>query len=118
MAEVTEFEWVTEEQRTQLNELWEVRGDWRQWLPDELTSRWPEWPHSTDDVLTPWLDELIPSLILPAEATEEDVQQLAAEVRTLLDDMLREHPELTRMPADELRQMINQAFREQLQTQR
>jgi len=63
--------WVTTDQQTRLDELWEIRGDWREWLPHELDDRWQGWRTSTPDVLSPWLDEVVASLVLSSGATEE-----------------------------------------------
>lgn len=59
--------WVTDTQQAQLNELWEIRGDWREWLPVELDTHWPDWKTSTPQELAGWLDGLIPMLVMPAE---------------------------------------------------
>lgn len=69
-AGVADLSWVRPEQVAQLNELWEVRGDWREWLPVELDGRWAEWRWSTPEELAPWLDGLLPGLVLPPEAAD------------------------------------------------
>jgi len=86
MVAVKELEWVTEEQAAQLNELWEIRGEWREWLPAELDERWPEWTGATADELTSWLDELLPVLVMPADATDvRDLAWISSEQQAQLD---------------------------------
>ncbi|TDP92085.1 hypothetical protein [Labedaea rhizosphaerae] len=90
---VEDLAWLTEQHRTQLDELYEIRGDWAQWLPGELDARWPEWRRSTPDVLGPWLDGILPGLVLPGEAGEilEQVAKPAlAALYARIDDMAAE----------------------------
>jgi hypothetical protein len=65
---VAELAWVNEEQEQDLDTLVELRGDWHEWLPVELDTQWPEWLQSTSEHLGPWLDELVPTLVLPVDA--------------------------------------------------
>ncbi|TDP91815.1 hypothetical protein [Labedaea rhizosphaerae] len=59
--------WVTESQQAQLEALQATHGDWREWLPAQLTAWWPQWTEATTDRLVPWLDEALPGLAVPVD---------------------------------------------------
>ncbi|TWD79401.1 hypothetical protein FB561_0459 [Kribbella amoyensis] len=103
-ADPRSFEWLTEEQLTQLNELYEIRGDWHDWLGDELDRRRPDWPTLPPGALVAWLNDVIGLLALPesddfldavlgALEQDEEMLELAAslspdELAQVLDDVL------------------------------
>ena len=64
---VSDLAWLTDVQVGQLEQLAASRGDFHEWFPIELDNAWPEWRQSTPDVIGPWLDGLIPSLVLSSE---------------------------------------------------
>jgi hypothetical protein len=114
-SSVAGLAWVTDEQQTQLDELYEIRGDWREWLPAELDSRWDQWRETTAEELTPWLDGLLPSLVLPSDdelveqvrgpamdAFMADVPALAEELGITVDQLNTEIAELPREFFDEI----------------
>lgn len=63
MPDVESLEWVAEEQQERLAELSQLRGGWHEWLPAELDGRWPDWRASTEDTLSPWLDQVLDELL-------------------------------------------------------
>ena len=80
--------WISDEQAGQLDTLWEVRGDWREWLPGELDERWPQWLQADPATLGPWLDQLLPFLVVPADVVDvEDLAWLSAEQTAHLDGL-------------------------------
>lgn len=73
--------WVTESQRTQLDELVEVRGDWHEWLPIELTNRiGPDWPQLRSAELVSLLDDFVGLLNLPYADMFEEIDQFMDDV--------------------------------------
>jgi hypothetical protein len=121
-ADVTTLAWVTPEQQTQLNELWELRGDWHEWLPGQLTEWWPEWQQSTPEDLAPWLDGYLPSLFLSTEVAEEASEATAEAApeeiaQRSLDDLtgqvLQSKPELAgEISEEELRAFLAELVQE------
>lgn len=92
MSGVDGLGWVTNQQQAQLNELWEIRGDWRDWLPGELDARWPGWRDAGEGPereaeLVADLDNLISMLVLPSGLEAEDLAQINA---TVIDPVLQE----------------------------
>ena len=62
-----ELRWVTADQAGRLEKVSTGRGHWTEWLPTQLDEWWADWPSASDQELTPWLDEWLPTLT-PAEA--------------------------------------------------
>lgn len=62
-ADTPGLAWVTDGQQATLQGWQPIRGDWHEWLPEQLTEWWPQWQQATPDVLTTTLDEWMPSLI-------------------------------------------------------
>jgi hypothetical protein len=69
-SDASGLDWVSEEQAAALETLTPTRGDWRAWLPLEL-DQLGAWRQSAPEALGPWLDEIIPTYLLPAEAADE-----------------------------------------------
>jgi hypothetical protein len=55
--------WVSADQVTALESLTSARGDWRDWLPRQLTEWWPDWSSSEAETLGAWLTECLPTLV-------------------------------------------------------
>jgi hypothetical protein len=85
-AEITSLNWVTQDQVTQLEASRD--GDWREWLPDELSGRLgADWTQHTAENLHGELDGFIGLLALVGE---EAVDEIAAEFNQLLEEMLND----------------------------
>jgi hypothetical protein len=78
MSGAEDLEWVTQQQEVQLEQSRSVRGEWRDWLPGQLDTFWPEWRSSDAPTLAPWLDSLLPSLG-SAEAVESEAVESESE---------------------------------------
>lgn len=61
--DVRDLSWLTPEHHEQLTTLAATRGDWRKWLPEQLTAWWEQWPSATPEELVPWLDGWLPTLV-------------------------------------------------------
>ncbi|WBQ03473.1 hypothetical protein [Kribbella sp. CA-293567] len=79
--------WLTAEQRTQLDTLTPVRGDWGNWLPAQMDEWWPDWTHSDHGQLTTWFDSALPSLLTPHPADPRDLSWLTPEQQHHLDTL-------------------------------
>jgi len=88
---VTSLAWVTDNQQATLQGWEQFRGDWREWLPQQLTQWWPEWTLATPDALIQTLDDWLPTLITNlAWITADQQTQLGAgwfdQIRGKLDE--------------------------------
>jgi hypothetical protein len=92
-VEPTNLDWITEAQQTELEGLDPIRGDWRDWLPAELDSRWRDWRGSAPEHLTARLDTLLPLLTMPSDDglvehfLPEAMEQFQATLPSLAEDL-------------------------------
>jgi hypothetical protein len=108
---VTSLSWVTPAQRTQLDELYEVMGDWEVWLPDELDGRVEGWEGMDPETLVARLDALIPSLVLPSS---DDIVELAAGMSDKIERFALDDPEVrdlvSELDQEELEALVEEAL--------
>lgn len=135
-VDASDLSWVTSTQAARLEALGDARGEWRQWLPDELDAI-GEWRESAPGDLIPWLDLIIPTLQTvgtaervsqdDVEATDDsqaatatspnDLQathaRAAQELTVILAESLSEDPAMAalaaRLTADELADLVAEA---------
>ncbi|MEV8374591.1 hypothetical protein AB0P21_17760 [Kribbella sp. NPDC056861] len=75
--------WLTTEQRNGLDQLAANRGDWREWVPQQLDQWWPDWSKAGPDELTTWFDSALASLIPQPEAAPPAAVVPATDPRAL-----------------------------------
>lgn len=106
-ADVTTLDWVTPEQRAQLDGAGRD-GDWRQWLPGELDRRVPGWSLLTPDALAGTLDGFVGLLSLPFEPEVTDMMENV--MQPALQELYAQIPDMADelgMEPDELREYID-----------
>jgi hypothetical protein len=108
-AAVENLGWVTDQQRNLLeSEIDPIRGDWRDWLPDELDLRRPAWRTEDPGELAGWLTDMIPGFAQPSEELG-----LASSLSDEYAQALLEDPDMAAIAAslsqDELAELIHQA---------
>ncbi|MGC4941097.1 hypothetical protein [Kribbella sp. DT2] len=75
--------WVTAEQRQELGTLTATRGDWRDWLPEQLDQWWPDWSKTSPAELTAWFATAMAGLLPRSEDAPGPVDQASADPRAL-----------------------------------
>ncbi|GAA0953217.1 hypothetical protein GCM10009554_57310 [Kribbella koreensis] len=115
-AGTRQLDWVTDEQLVQLDELAKDRGNWHEWVPQELDQRWPGWQSEPDEVLVEWLSTVLSVLRLAPDSAADLDQVVDTFVADLLVPSLEQLDRslVTELSQAEVEQVLAEIFEEEL----